>query len=57
MLLFCLQVNNAGIPNLDSIQTLDMDKFDEVIRINVWGYILCINKMLPHLLKTKGHPL
>jgi len=47
-------VNNAGVLQTDTIENIDMDKFDEHINLNLRSAIQLTHLLSQSLIKTKG---
>lgn len=44
-------VNNAGMYEQQYIKELDMERFDKMIKTNLFGTAICTSLILPHMLK------
>lgn len=47
-------VNNAGMFHSDSIIEFDVNKFDEILNVNLRSVIVLTNLAVPYLEKSKG---
>lgn len=50
-------VNNAGIMQIESVPTIDMDNFAKMMDTNVYALVRLTQAAVPHLEKTKGNVL
>lgn len=50
-------INNAGITGLNSIQNINLDEYEQMMRTNVRSVIELTKLAVPHLAQTKGNVL